>query len=137
MQTSGTRERIVKLLVADGYEGDEIARGIQASLDGGQLRLLPDGRLHVDSRYRDTARRYMLLDLAARNGLDLDRREQKEDGLVVPGYGPFRVLSLAELSGLIRSAVPEFVGDFADDQSQLETDIDWLVTEGLAMRTAT
>ncbi|MXX68730.1 MAG: hypothetical protein F4Y74_07205 [Gemmatimonadales bacterium] len=137
MQTSGTTERIGELLAEDGYAPGEVARAIDAALDGGQVIDLPRERLRVDSGFEEMARRYMLLDLTAREGRDVNSRQLGEDGLVVPGYGPFRMLPLVDLADLIRESIPSLGRHGGAAHSQFQADVDWLVDEGLAMRTDT
>lgn len=135
MQVSGDRMGTVDTLVADGYQRGEAERGVQAAIDGGQIEVYPDSMLGVCARYAATARRYMLLDLTARFGADADRRGELEDGVAVPGYGPFRWLRFEDLRRLVFETMPGVTSDLAENRELIEDDTSWLVAEGLAMRT--
>ena len=135
MRVSGDRAATMDLLTSEGYDREEIDRGIQASVEGGHIVVNADETFAVSSRYEATARRYILLDLTARFGSDACERKELGDGLAVPGYGPFRWLRRERLHRLADETMPGSAYGLSEGRGLLDADISWLVREGLAMAT--
>jgi hypothetical protein len=91
------------------------------------------GKLTVSTARRNIARRYLLLDVAARIGKPPATPGEKLVGcLLVPGYGPFHGIKLDQLVTEAVRVAPGLKGDF--DQSQIMLgDIRWLCEQGMAM----
>lgn len=132
MLSGGSRGDAVQRLRTDGYDAEEVERGVAFAM--GERYLIPQGRdgLELEGDFRKTARRYMLLDLAALRGVEFQRQSQLAGCLIVPGYGPFRGLPLEELKRLLLRTAPSLAEDWAEP-STWSDDVQWLVAEGLAM----
>ena len=82
---------------------------------------------------RDIARRYVLIDLAARLGASPNHAsDQFKGSLLVPGYGPFHGLKLDLLAKAAVKEFPSLKRDWSLPEVILG-DIRWLCEQGLAM----
>ncbi len=133
LQHNGREDHIRSQLRGDGYSAAEVDRGLRRSVETGILVRSSIGQLQVRAERRDIARRYALIDLAARLGASPNHAsDQIKGALLVPGYGPFHGLKLDLLA---KAAVTEFPG-LKRDWSLPEVilgDIRWLCEQGLAM----
>ena len=87
----------------DGYSAGEVDRGIaSAEISGFIVR---DGeQVEVASNHLPTAKKLLLLDLIARAGHGFDTLIGAVCVALVPGYGPYYGLTLAELEAEIRGS---------------------------------
>ncbi len=135
LATDGSADQVVLSLKTDGYAEDEILRAIKQALNVGMLsRPLDTGPFDIQAmHHRDLVRRYVLLDVTARQGAQLDPRNPAFKGhFIVPGYGPFHGLRLNELGRLALEAAPALKSDW-NKPDVILGDIQWLCERGFAM----
>ncbi|MBK8185711.1 MAG: hypothetical protein IPK63_23580 [Candidatus Competibacteraceae bacterium] len=131
-RSDGSPAAVRKVLKDEGYADVEIERSIGDCARRG-LVVTDRGKLTVTATRRDVARRYLLLDVAARLGAAPATPSEKLAGcLLVPGYGPFHGIKLDQLVTEAIRVAPSLKGDL--DQSQIMlADIRWLCEQELAM----
>jgi hypothetical protein len=132
LHTGGKRADVGESLRNDGYSGEEIQRALASAADRGLIGAGTGNELTVLSGRRSTARRYLLLDVAARFGAAPAPGEKLTGSLIVPGYGPFHAIKLAALAKRSVELAPELKEDWSSPDVVLE-DIGWLCEQGLAM----
>lgn len=131
--TDGTRHAAITHLVAEGYASGEIERCIEDCIARDLLHLTSDGPLALQSERRVIARRYLLLDVVARNGTAPTSDAGRLSGmLLVPGYGPFWGMKLDQLAMTARILAPALLTDWALPETILG-DVQWLSEQGMAV----
>lgn len=134
LATDGSAAQVAATLQADGYAKNEVQRVVRQALDVGMLAgASASGPFEVPAQHRDLVRRYLLLDVAARQGAQIDPRNPAFKGhFIVPGYGPFHGLRLDDLGRLAMVAAPGLKADWSSPHVILG-DIRWLCERGFAM----
>ena len=82
--TSGNRDGVKKKLLQD-YSLGEIDRVLDISVELGIIDLL-GGQLGISDNYKDTSRRYLLLDSITEYGVEFDSHRSLTGALLVPGF---------------------------------------------------
>lgn len=111
----------------EGYEDSEINRVIENSNSRGFI----NAQGVITAERRTIARRYFLLDIAARMGSPLGLAAKPTGSLLVPGYGAFYGIKLDRLADEAIAMAPCLSKDWT--RSQILADITWLCDEGLTM----
>ncbi len=131
--SNGSPAAVRKVLKAEGYEDAEIERAITDSTTRNILGANSKGALSVATDRRDIARRYFLLDVAAKFGsAPVTPTEKMTGSLLVPGYGPFHGIKLDMLLKQAIKLAPALKDDLNQSELML-ADIQWLCDQGLAM----
>lgn len=124
---------VTKSLVCDGYEATEVQRVLAAMRASGSIQEGPAGQISLAPERRIVARRYLLLDITAQEGVASTNSTEKLSGcLIVPGYGPFHGLKLDVLAERAIQLAPELKSDWSSPEVILQ-DIRWLCEQGYAM----
>lgn len=132
-RSDGSRVAVRKVLKGEGYDNTEIDRSIQDCTTRGLVVAGRGGKVTVSAARRDVARRYLLLDVAARLGSAPATPAEKLTGcLLVPGYGPFHGIKLDQLVTEAIKVAPGLNPDLSQSKVMF-TDIRWLCEQGLAM----
>lgn len=117
---------VIARLQEDGYSAEEVNRGLAVAVETGFIDKTGDS-MTVTSSHLPVARLYMLLDLIARAGHNFDNLSSIVGVALVPGYGPYHGLTLAELDIEVRARCPTLWSDgYMSDLQQLCTD-GWVV----------
>ena len=125
-----SRTQIKQRLIADGFPSHEVERAINDCLD--RSLLVESGRRIVISEERHTmVRRYLLLDHAVQLSKPLDRA-QLAGKVLVPGYGPFHGVDLAELADTLTRSGSLFSAEYANSTTLL-SDITYLAKNGYVL----
>lgn len=90
-----------KHLKAEGYIASEIDRAHKVALEYGFIVKQEHGFAVVEE-FMPIARRHLLLDLIASEGSDFANLVNVAGVVLVPGYGPYHGLTMADLDGVIR-----------------------------------
>jgi len=132
-RSDGSPTAVRKVLKDEGYTDAEIERSIADCSTRGLVTADEKGKLTVSTARREVARRYLLLDVAARSGKSPATPDEKLTGcLLVSGYGPFHGIKLDQLVAEAIRVAPALKGDL--DQSQIMlADIRWLCEQRIAM----
>jgi hypothetical protein len=132
-RVDGAPAAVRKVLKEEGYTDLEIERSIADCTTRGLIASDKTGKLNVSTARRKVARRYLLLDVAAKLGSAPGTPAEKLAAcLLVPGHGPFHGIKLDELVMETIRVAPALKGDL--DQSRvLLADIRWLCEQGMAM----
>lgn len=132
LRTDGSTKATTALLVSEGYAAKEVDRCLGAAITAGIIgREGP--QLEISPERRPTARRYLLLDLAAIHGPSLADADGAAPGLfLVPGYGAFHGLPVAELRAKAEATAPPLAADWAAT-GVFEADMLWLTDRGYAI----
>lgn len=132
-RSDGSSAAVRKVLDDEGYTDTEIKRSLGDCTTRGLVVDNGKGELTVSPARRDIARRYLLLDVAARLGKTPAAPGEKLTGcLLVPGYGPFHGIKLDELVTEAIQIAPKLKSDLSQSQIIL-ADIRWLCEQGMAM----
>ncbi len=133
LRSNGTRPNVCRLLLEENYTEQEIERCFADCFQRNLVTIENDGRLSLTDARRTLARRYFLLDVAARYGETPENAQTRLSGsLMVPGYGPFYGMKLPSLVSQALSLAPTLREDWSNPEAIME-DITWLCDEGLAM----
>jgi hypothetical protein len=132
-RSDGSPAAVRKVLKDEEYADPEIERSIADCMTRGLVTAGKKGKLTVSTTRREVARRYLLLDAAARLSKPPATPSETLAGcLLVPGYGPFHGIKLDRLVTEAIRLAPALKADL--DQSQLMLgDIRWLCEQGMAM----
>ena len=132
-RANGSPSAVRKVLYDEGYADRETERLIDACTARGLVTLGRGRKFAVSTTRREVARRYFLLDVAARFGSSPASPAEKLNGcLLVPGYGPFHGMKLDQLVAEAITLAPGLRPDLGQSQVVL-ADIRWLCEQGLAM----
>jgi hypothetical protein len=132
-RSDGTPAAVRRVLRDEGYADAEIDRAIADSTMRGLVNADAEGKLSVSTARREVARRYLLLDVAARFGAAPATPGERLSGcLLVPGYGPFHDIKLDRLGAEAIRVAPGLEADLNQAQTVL-ADIRWLCEQGVAM----
>jgi hypothetical protein len=124
-RTDGSVGQVTKLLIGEGYKSGEVKRCFAHALE---VKAIDQrgGKFTITRDRREIARRYLLLDTVAFNGVVLASSGSSAPGyLMVSGYGPLYGIKLVDLLAKATVAAPGFARDFADSKVLLE-DVQWL-----------
>ncbi|MEX0724984.1 MAG: hypothetical protein WD065_01860 [Planctomycetaceae bacterium] len=132
LSSDGKAESVKKVLQSEGYTEAEIQRAVTDCTTRGLLEAKKANNLSVSPSRRDLARRYFLLDVAARLGSAPTPSEKLTGSLLVPGYGPFHGIKLDLLVNEAIRLAPGLQADLKRSQVVL-SDIRWLCEQGMAM----
>jgi hypothetical protein len=116
-------------LINDGYTEDEVVRALNDSKARGLLTNRAEGVSVSDERLV-LARRYLLLDLIARNGDSFGNSSGLRGVVLVPGFGPYFGIRLAELGENLDSYAPNVWISTACFCS----DLAWLAEQGFTIQ---
>lgn len=94
--------KVVSQLVGDGYSQSEIERAIEAARNQGLIGVA-DGNLTVSDAFMPIVRQHLLLDIIACEGSAYQTLVGITGVALVPGYGPYHGLSVADLEAVVRS----------------------------------
>lgn len=131
-RSGGSPASVRKILKVEGYANSEVERSI-ADCTARGLVVVVRGKFAVTADRRDVARRYLLLDVAARLGSAPATPAEKLAGcLLVPGYGPFHGIKLDQLVTEAIRAAPALNADLEQSKVML-ADVRWLIEQGIAM----
>lgn len=100
---NGNEPEARKSLARDGYSKSEIYRALHVASDQGFITSHQYGWA-VSEDYWPIARRHMLLDIIACAGRDFSSLDNVSGLALVPGYGAYHGLTLAELDTAVKSA---------------------------------
>lgn len=103
VQSSGNYEETVRRLTADGYSREEVERAISSAIDHNFI-FLQEGHIRISTEFLPTVRRHLLSDLIASEGAAFPTLIGLAGVAMVPGYGPYHGLLLAELDGIVNSS---------------------------------
>ncbi len=124
------RAAVEAVLTGEGYAVSEITRAIAAGVGLGHLAQADPAHIDIVPARREQARRYFLLDTVAIHGTTLTRAATSLAGYVlVPGYGPFHGMKVAELRKAAVAKAPTLSADWADEQV-FHDDLRWLAGRG-------
>lgn len=133
LRSDGNSQATRQILAEEGYSEGEIQRCHDDCIRRGLVAMSDDGKLNLTPERRDIARRYLLLDIAAKAGASPEAGTRKLTGsLMVPGYGPLHGIKLDALISEALRLAPILKLDWSDPETQMK-DIVWLTEEGLAM----
>lgn len=133
LRSEGNSQAIRQILAEEGYSEREIQRCLEDCIQRRLVTMSGDGKLHLAPERRDTARRYLLLDIAARSGSAPEAGMRKLTGsLMAPGYGPFHGIKLDALIAEALKLAPALKSDWSNPETPMK-DIVWLIEEGMAM----
>jgi hypothetical protein len=131
-RSGGSPAAVRKVLKMEGYSNSEVERSI-ADCTARGLVVVERGKLAVTAVRREVARRYLLLDVAARLGSAPATPSERLAGcLLVPGYGPFHGIKLDQLVIEAIHAAPALKDDLEQSKVML-ADVRWLIEQGIAM----
>lgn len=132
LTTDGTRTAVRDALRLQGYSAAEVSRGMEAALTLGWTSAVGE-QLSVTDSFRQTTRRYAILDCVAVTGSALAADGLAPKGFVfVPGFGTAYGTSI---DSLIRECSRLFSGlahDFRDSLT-FNADITWLAERGFVI----
>lgn len=128
--TDATQGAVRALLLRDGYSDDEVTRCFQDSQARSLIAVGADYEFVINEEWRAIARKYLLLDVAAKEGKAMDR-SSLVGTLAVPGYGPSYGMKLDELMRAAMDVAPGLRSDWADPVA-LMGDVRWLCEERFA-----
>lgn len=116
---AGRRPAVEHQLIDEGYLPAEIARVIQVAQDHGLISV-EGGILTVTDIFQSAVQRHLLLDLIACEGKAFQSLIGVSGVALVPGYGPYHGLSLADLDKIVRKNFRAiWPGGFMADLQQL------------------
>lgn len=131
--SDGAQPSVRQILRDEGYADAEIDRALTDCTTRGLVIADATGKLSVAEGRREIARRYLLLDVAAKLGTAPTTAGEKLTGcLLVPGYGPFHGIKLDTLATEAIRIAPALQADLSQAQVILG-DIRWLCEQGMAM----
>lgn len=115
LTTDGTSEATVGALAEQGYGRTEIDRVITRSLATGIIQE-QDGQFDLVATRREWARRYFVLDVAARRGRKLDRAKDRRGAamVIVPGLGALWGLELNALAAGALQDAPRLRSEWSE-----------------------
>ena len=100
LDKSDNLAEVVVQLVDEGYSQGEVERAIAAAINQ-ELIASADGILSIAENFMIPVRRHLLLDLIACEGIAYQTLIGVAAIVLVPGYGPYHGLPLADLEALI------------------------------------
>lgn len=125
-----TKDSVIRRLVEDGYDEDEVARVLRRCLDvsfineANEVLELSDERVEI-------SRRLLTLDLAANHAEKIsDEQRKTQKYLLVPGRGANMAILESELSKLTLDELAQK----KPDAPTFSEDIEWLLDEGVLQR---
>ncbi|MDO7440343.1 hypothetical protein Q5X54_08630 [Acinetobacter baumannii] len=128
---SSTNNDIKKHLINDGYSISEIERSIQTNLELGMIAENELNNLYIPEEKLPTARRILILDIAANNSYPVTSSERSSQKyILVPGYGVNIGIKESELSELACNICKNIV----IGPTEFIEDIEWLLDEGVFQR---
>lgn len=127
LRTGGMEKTVMTLLQHEGYNVEEIERAIRTATTTGII-IYKKAKFLIRPDRRDLARRYLVLDIVANNGIKPEIN--KLNGyLLIPGFGLFYGL---ELDAVVENAIkvaPSLRKDWSDPKV-ISKDLRWLIEKG-------
>lgn len=117
---------VKEYLMDDGYSDQEIERNIKRYVDKKILEIRHDNSLDIiDSDRCLVSRRYLLLDILAKNSSEFSNRSIN-GAILIPGFGPYYGIELSKLGEAIDEEHEGVWVSFSD----VTEDLDWLCKQG-------
>lgn len=115
LRHTGSYEYSVAQLREEGYSQSEIDRAIQTATHQ-KLLYVSNGHVTISDDFLSIVRSHLLLDIIANEGVSFQTLAGIAGVALVPGYGAFHGLPLADLDSLIRASYPLiWTGGFMSD----------------------
>ena len=100
---SGSRLKVKTHLEGEGYTVAEIARAVTVAKQH-KFVMEVKGRLTIADFFKPVVRRHLLLDIIACEGADFPSLIGVRGVALVPGYGPYHGLAIADLEALVQKS---------------------------------
>lgn len=131
MRTDGTKNAIFKILLEDGYSGNEIESALNRSLSNKEIILSKEGIFSISQSRIDVARKYCILDIIANYGSPIPI-DKLVGVLLVPGFEIYWGLPQNDTIKLALKIFPILKSYWENIQCAFD-DIQWLISKGFVI----